>query len=586
MTLIPTKKNERLVGAAVGSGMTAEAAERGGADFLLILNAGYFRAIGCSSSAALLPFANANDLTWETAVRTILPRVRKIPTLVGICAQDPGLHLNGLFRRLKEYGIAGVSNFPSVGFLDGVYREAIEEAGLGYDREVELLAKAVGEGFDVVGFCFSVEEATKLAAVGVQVINLDLGFAEWRQMDRKEHEARLNEAVHLTNDVVEAVEAINPSAHVVIYGGPVVLPQDTAVIYQRTRAHGYIGGSTIERFPAAPLVTQTMRAFKETADRGWKQNRLGSLFGSAPRMREVFELIRLAADSDAPVLIIGESGTGKELVAQEIHRLGARSRSRLVGLNCGAISESLAMSELFGHERGAFTGAHAQHRGKFEQADKATLFMDEIAELPLEVQASLLRVLQEREIVRVGGDRTIPVDVRIIAATNKDLKELVRDGNFRLDLYYRLSIVVLRIPPLRERREDIPTLTREITTELCRRYDLPIPSIPAEVLDAFARHDWPGNVRELRNAVERCLILGRGAPFRSAWLEDYFELADTLRVACGNKQINRTPTNGVDRAAQLHSLLKKHGGNKSEVARELGVTRKTIYEWLARYPVG
>ncbi|MCC5875619.1 MAG: phosphoenolpyruvate hydrolase family protein [Candidatus Sumerlaeia bacterium] len=586
MSKLINSNNTRLVGAAVGSGMMAEAAEDGGADFLLILSAGLFRANGCSSSAALLPFANANSLTWDAAVRTILPRLKHTPTLIGVCAQDPSLHLIGLFKRLRDHGVSGITNFPSVGFLDGLYREAIEEAGLGYNREVEMLARAVEEGFETVGFCFNVEEACKLAHAGVRIINLDLGFAEWRQMDQSEREARLNETVHLTNDVISAVEAINPECRVLIYGGPVVLPQDTAVIYQRTRAHGYIGGSTIECFPAAPLVSQTMRAFKETAARGWNQNRLGSLFGSSPRMREVFELIRLAAESDAPVLVVGESGTGKELVAQEIHRLGARSRSRLVSLNCGAISESLAMSELFGHERGAFTGAHAQHRGKFEQANKATLFMDEIAELPSPVQASLLRVLQEREIVRIGGDRTIPVDVRVIAATNKDLKELVRDGDFRLDLYYRLSIVVLRIPPLRERREDIPALTREIAAELSQRYNLPIPSIPVQVLDAFARHDWPGNVRELRNAVERCLIIGRGAPFRTAWLEDYFELAEALRDHLPQAAKSSTAQDLNGRGTRLHSLLKKHRGNKSEVAREMGVTRKTIYEWLAKYPGG
>lgn len=560
--------------------MAAEAAEQGGADFLLILNAGFFRTIGCGSAAALMPFANANELTWTTAVRTVLPRVRAVPALIGCCAQDPALHLPSLFHRLRDYGIAGVTNFPSVGFLDGLYREAIEESGLGYDQEVELLRAAAAEGFATVGFCFNVEEAEKMARAGVGIINLDLGFAEWRQRNPREHELRLDDAVHLTNDVVAAVESIDPTARVVIYGGPVVLPQDTAVIYQRTRARGYIGGSTIERFPAAPLVTQTVRAFKQTAERGWKRHRLGSLYGSGPRMQQVFETIRLAAESDAPVLIVGESGTGKELVAQEIHRLGARSRSRLVGLNCGAISESLAMSELFGHERGAFTGAHSLHRGKFEQADKATLLLDEIAELPASVQASLLRVLQAREIVRVGGDRPIPVDVRIIAATNRDLKDLVRTGEFRLDLYYRLSIVVLHIPPLRERREDIPGLTMEITTELCRRYDLPIPSIPPEVMAAFARHDWPGNVRELRNAVERCLILGRGAPYRTEWLNDHFEMANALHTVAPKPSAPAPTLTG--RREQVEDLLRTHNGNKSRVARELGVTRKTIYDWLGK----
>lgn len=568
-------KEHRLLGAAVGSGMAAKAAEEGGADFLMVLNAGFFRNIGSGSMAALMPYANANELTWELAKTNILPRVKNIPTLIGFCAQDPVFNIRTRMIEMRSFGVAGVTNFPSVGFIDGMYREAIEEAGLGYDAEVDMLRRFHEEGFETVGFCFNIEEAVKLAEAGVEIINLDLGFAEWRKMNSEERQSRLDEAVNLTNDVVHAVKSINQKAEVVIYGGPVVLPQDTAVIYQRTQAKGYIGGSTIERFPAAPLVTQTVQSFRRVADRGWKENRLGSMIGSSENMRELFEMIRLAAESDAPVLILGESGTGKELVAREIHRLGMRSRKKLVSVNCGAISEHLAMSELFGHEKGSFTGAHAQHRGKFEQAESATLFMDEIAELPAEVQASLLRVLQEREIVRVGGDRPIPVNVRIIAATNRDLKNLIQNNRFRLDLYYRLSIVVLRIPSLRDRREDIPDLTMEIATELCRRYELPMPRIPADVMEAFAAHNWPGNVRELRNAVERCLILGRGAPFRVEWLRDYFEMSDLLGLDQGN---NVHHSNSRD--STLHNLLKKHQGNKSAVAREMGVTRKTIYEWL------
>jgi DNA-binding NtrC family response regulator/predicted TIM-barrel enzyme len=571
----------RLIGAAVGSGMAAEAAEQGGADFLMILNAGYFRTIGCSSMAALMPFANANELTWTTATRSVLPRVVKTPTFIGLCAQDPALLLDTMVHRLRENGLAGVTNFPSVGFIDGLYREALEESGLGFQCEVEMLRRLAGEGLQTVGFCFNTVEAVELAKAGVRIISLDLGFAEWRQTAPEEHAARLDEAVNLVNDVVSAVEQVDPLARVLIYGGPVVLPQDTAVIYQRTRAQGYIGGSTIERFPAAPLIRQTVQSFRRTAERGWNQNRLGSLIGSAPAMQELFQTIRLSAESEAPILIVGESGTGKELVAREIHRLGSRARRGLVSVNCGAVSESLAMSELFGHERGAFTGAHMLHKGKFEQADKATLFMDEVAELPLEVQASLLRVLQEGEIVRVGGDRSIPIDVRIIAATNRDLKQRVRDRAFRLDLYYRLSIIVLRIPPLRERREDITELTMEITTELCRRYNLPTPSIPPSVLAAFRKHDWPGNVRELRNAIERCLILGKGAPFQVSWLEDHFEMARALGALDETVTTRPPATSHDERGRRLWALLEKHRGNKSAVAREMGVTRKTIYEWLA-----
>ncbi len=573
------KSDTRLVGAAVGSGMAAQAAEAGGADFLMVLSAGFFRTIGCSSMAALMPFANANELTWQTAVKTVLPRIQNCPTYIGVCAQDPGLHFESLFRRVDEAGLAGITNFPSVGFLDGNYRAALEEAGVGFDREVELLSAARKAGLGTIGFCFNEKEAIALAGKKIDFINVDLGFARWREIDREEQQRHLDKAVEEITSIESAVRKIRKNANITVYGGVVTLPQDSAFVYQRTGVCGYIGGSTIERFPAAPLITQTVKAFRRVSDRNWDHNRLGSLIGTGPVMNRLFDMIRLAAESDAPVLLLGESGTGKELAAREIHRLSSRSRKSMVGVNCGSISESLAMSELFGHERGAFTGAHSTHRGKFEQAHQTTLFMDEVGELPLEVQSSLLRVLQEREIVRVGGDRTIPVDVRLIAATNKDLKKSVKSGAFRLDLYYRLSIVVIRIPPLRERKDDIPGLTMEICHELCRRYEVPTPSIPKHVMDSFVEHDWPGNIRELRNAIERCLILGRGEPFQLEWLSDHFEMSDILRDE--SNQIT-TAHDRSELKASLPTLMKKHRGNKSAVARELGITRKTLYEWLGQ----
>ena len=421
------RQRKRLIGAAVGSGMAAIAAEGGGADLLMALSAGYFRSQGCSSMAALLPFANANRLTWDVTVCHILPSVRRTPVILGVCAQDPTVDWNTLFRDAQEHGIAGVTNFPSVGFLDGQYRAALEETGLGMAAEDRMLAAAKKFGLLTIGFCFNLSEAQGMAECDVDIVNLDLGFAEWRQTEATAHQAALDRGVALINEVTNGLKQAGRDTYTVIFGGPVVFPQDLEQVFQRTGIQGYIGGSTVESFPAAPTIVHTVREFKQAAARSYK-HRLGAITGTSTGMQELFERIRRVAQSDAPTLIVGESGTGKELVAREIHRQSLRAAQPLVCWNCGATTETLAMTELFGHEKGAFTGATRAHTGKFETANGTTLFMDEVADLPPSVQASLLRVLQEKEIVRVGSQRTVPVDVRLIAASNKDFVAMIQSG--------------------------------------------------------------------------------------------------------------------------------------------------------------
>jgi two-component system response regulator AtoC len=572
------KNRSHLIGAAIGSGMTAAAAEEGGVDLVMVLNASYFRLHGTSSAAALMPYANANALTWDAAVRHVLPRVQRTPVFVGTFAQDPGLLLDAHLARVQEYGLAGVVNFPSVSFFEGRYRDALEEAGLGLAREVELLRRAKDRGLLTVGFCLRSADARALAKAGVDILCLNLGIAEWRTVEVGEHQAALDRAIESIRSMIDAAKSAAPNPYCVIFGGPVLLPQDTAQVYQRTEALGYLGGSAVERFPTAAAVTQTVREFKHVTQAGKKMNRLGALIGTSPSMQQVFETIRAVAASDAAVLLLGESGTGKELAAREIHRQSHLHARPLVSWNCGAMTESLAMSELFGHERGAFTGATRAHSGKFELADGGTLFMDEVTDLPLSVQASLLRVLQEKEILRVGGEKTMGVSVRLVAASNRDFKELIPAGRFRLDLYYRLSTVVLRMPPLRERREDLPFLVWELAQEFSQKYGCPAPRIPDAVMSALGRHPWPGNIRELRNVVERVFLLGRGKSFSAAWFEEMFaadrEVGERLAPAAA------PPATLAARREKLQEALARHRGSKTAAARELGVTRKTIHKWL------
>jgi two-component system response regulator AtoC len=562
--------------------MSAQAAAAGGADLLMVLSAGYFRSQGRSSMCALLPFANCNELTWRLAVEQVKPCVKDTPLILGVCAQDNKVDWDSHFTRAKSYGLAGITNFPSVAFFDGDYRAALEENGLGYQREVDLLIKAREQGLMTIGFCLTADEAKQLARARVDVICLDLGFAEWQLPGDSQHQLELDKAVEFINRTINATRKINPDAYFIVFSGPVLLPSDTAQVYQRTEARGYIGGSTIERFPAAPMITQIVREFKMMAQAGEQPDRLGAIIGRSPGMQELFEKIRRVAASHAPILILGESGSGKELVAREIHRLSARRTKPMVSWNCGAVTESLAMSELFGHEQGSFTGAMRTHRGKFESANDGTLFMDEITDLPLSVQASLLRVLQEHEVVRVGSEKTIRVDVRLIAACNKELRHLIPAGKFRLDLYYRVSTVLLKIPPLRERREDIPFLVHELSMEFSQLYSCPIPHIPTKVMEALITHSWPGNIRQLRNVIEHCFIMGNGKAFSLSWLEEIFALDRALNVA--NAETMPADFSARKKRERLHETLARNNGNKVAAARDLGVTRKTIYNWLNENP--
>jgi len=305
---------------------------------------------------------------------------------------------------------------------------------------------------------------------------------------------------------------------------------------------------------------------------------------SAPMMR-LMETVAQVAPSEATVLITGESGTGKEMIAGAIHFNSPRKDGPFVKINCAAITETLLESELFGHEKGAFTGAHRQKEGRFRQAHGGSLFLDEISEMSLAMQVKLLRVLQEREITRVGGEEVIKVDVRIIAATNKDLAREIEAGRFREDLYYRLNVVALEMPPLRERREDIPLLAQHFLEALSKENRKNIKGFTPQAMDRLMKYDWPGNVRELMNAVERGVVLSR-SPYLD---EEVLSLisSDELSsqdISSGDGLNADMPLDEVEKATILKTL-ESAGGNKSEAARRLGITRRTLHKRLKLYGV-
>jgi len=309
------------------------------------------------------------------------------------------------------------------------------------------------------------------------------------------------------------------------------------------------------------------------------------LIGDGVAMRSLRRDIEKLAGSDAMVLITGESGSGKEVVAREIHALSSRSNEPFVAVNIGGIHESLMESELFGHEKGSFTGADARKHGLFELAGSGTLFLDEIGEMPVRLQVKLLRVLQERTVRRLGGTRDIPVPARIIAATNRDIEALVREGGFREDLYYRLNVLRVQVPPLRERRDDIPALSEHLLGRLRARMSKGDIRFSSDALDCLAGYSWPGNVRELENIIERALIYADGAMIRSGDLElpagSRGAVASAAPLGEGASP-DATSLERLEREA-IERALASHGGNRTRAAQELGISRRTILYRIKRY---
>lgn len=307
------------------------------------------------------------------------------------------------------------------------------------------------------------------------------------------------------------------------------------------------------------------------------ESEFGEIIGRSEAMNNVLKQVEMVAQSDSTVLILGETGTGKELIARAIHNLSGRNGRRMVKMNCAAMPAGLLESDLFGHERGAFTGASAQRIGRFELADKSSLFLDEVGDMPLELQPKLLRVLREQEFERLGSNKLIQTDVRLIAATNRDLKQMVIDREFRSDLYYRLNVFPIHLPPLRERPDDIPLLVKAFTFKIARRMGRNIDSIPAETLRTLTRMEWPGNVRELENVIERAVLLTRGNVLQLSLPErDIVEAPRTPAVL---------PEEGEDEYQLIVRVLKESNGvvaGPKGAAQRLGLKRTTLLSRMKR----
>jgi DNA-binding NtrC family response regulator len=381
-------------------------------------------------------------------------------------------------------------------------------------------------------------------------------------------------------DVLRAFKAVSPDGQVLLVSGFGTL--ETAIEAVRAGAFDYIS----KPFDIGEIKKTAQRALEQAGARQVARAPsvdvpAGELIGRTPPMLTVYNQIARAADSVVPVLVVGESGTGKELVARALHRNSQRAARPFVAINCGALTDTLLESELFGHTRGAFTGAVADTKGIFEQAQGGTVFLDEIGETSPALQIKLLRVLEEGEVRPVGGGRSIKVDNRIVAATNRDLEHAVAEQQFRADLYYRLGVIVIRLPPLRERREDIPVLVAAFLNAGCKRAGRQI-ELSSAALDVLLAYDWPGNVRQLENTIQRIILFSRGAVVGS---DDLANVLENSRRDTPAGLFEDLPTLQEVERRYLEHVLKAVGRNRTRAADVLGIDRRTLYRMADRYGI-
>lgn len=356
------------------------------------------------------------------------------------------------------------------------------------------------------------------------------------------------------------------------------LLKNAAVIYDKKGK--VVGG--VETMVDLSSIQKQEQIIANLRQRLNKHDNFQSIVGNSPVMQQVLDLASSAAQSDAPLVIYGESGTGKEIIANAIHHASQRRDESFIKVNCAALNENLLESELFGHVKGAFTGAEYNRVGRFEAASGGCIFLDEIGDLPMTTQTKLLRVLQEKEIERVGDHRPVKIDVRIIAATHKDLQKLIAQGTFREDLYYRIGVIPIHLPPLRDRTSDIPPLVESFIKNIGERTEKPINGISRSALELLMEYSWPGNVRELINAIEYAFVLCPGELIQVKDLPSHLRPGTSPKTRGSKSVLEEGNAAGRQR---LIEALEKSGGNQTKAARILGVSRVTVWKWIKKYGI-
>jgi len=439
------------------------------------------------------------------------------------------------------------------------------------------LAEAIAESLERKGHAVSVATSGKAGAAKVEKDEFDVVLTDLRMADLD------------GLSIVKAVRDHLPDAEVYVITGYGEVK--TAVEAMRLGAAHYLLKpidmtelrAIVEKSAERVRLARANRELREQLDEKFGYE---GVVGSGPKMRQVLRLLKAYAPTTAPVLIFGENGTGKELAAKALHTNGSRRLRPFVAMNCAALNENLLDDDMFGHEEGSYTGAKGSRKGRFEHANGGTLFLDEVGDMPLALQAKLLRVLENGEVTRIGANDPIKVDVRIVAATNQNLEAMVEDGKFRRDLYHRLKVGVVRLPALRDRKEDLPLLTSHFLRELAQKYDKKVPTLAEPVRRAFAVYDWPGNVRELKNVLESMMVLDADGVLGWDDLpEDSGPAAagpGPTTAASGADQLIGRPLAEVERY-YMEKALALSGGNREEAARALGIGERTLYRKLQEW---
>ena len=439
----------------------------------------------------------------------------------------------------------------------------VDDDSLGREYLYETLMRG---GYEVASVSNGQQAITRISKEAYDVIFLDMKMPGMCGME-----------------VLEKVKSISPETVVILMTAHGTI--ETAVEAMKKGAYDYI----IKPFSPEQIELLISRVNERqkliTENRYWRSNsnideKLNPVFSRNSRMSRIYEQIKKIAQSKASVLIQGESGTGKELIARAIHFHSPRCGNPFIRVNCAALAETLLESELFGHERGAYTGAISKHTGRFELANEGTLLLDEISEISSNIQAKLLRVLEEEEIERVGGEKTIKIDVRIVATTNRNLMNEIQKGTFREDLFYRLNVVPIYLPPLRERREDIPLLVDYHLRKYSLENNAVAKSIDKEALDYLCQYNWPGNIRELKNIIQRAVVMGSHEALQLEQFNCLFTHQDLERS--GNTLTAGKAIEDVERDL-IYSTLEKTGGNKTKAAELLKITTRTLRNKLHKY---
>lgn len=564
-----------LVGAAIGTGLAAQSAVRGGADFLLALNAGRIRCMGEPSIAAMLPLKDSNALVMDFAHAEILPRTT-VPVFFGVASFDPRTDLATLITQIRAAGFAGVTNFPTATLIDGAYRRFLEDQGLGFCRELEMLMIAKANGLTTLAYIHTLAEAREAAAAGVDMVNIDLGWNMGGVMG-VDSDLRVDEAAVATNAIACAVRAIAPATSCVVEGGPIVGPQQLEELCKIAHIDGYIGGSTIDRVPSESAMEIVTAAFKAIGAHHKHDGDPGRVidYGRLPRClwghsraaedaRALF--IRLAG-TDHPVLIVGEPGTGRREVARALHAASSRRRRDIIAIPCRGPASAHVATDLFGCMAGARAGIAKTRIGWLEIAHGATILLDDVWALNPEIQRQLAEAAESGCFWPMGSKDSIDLDVRFIAIAGADRQspELHR-ADSRFAAWIGCFAIVL--PPLRERLDDLPALIEATLSAIERRTGGPRKRLDPSAYRILADYSWPGNLRELAAVLERAVLVDRG---------DILAAEHLPALHAGRAGgLTAASTFGSEKDWILDAL-RRNRFRRGRTAAYLGISRKTLY---------